>query len=131
MADGQGAPLAQEVMVIGMTTKAIAGGVIGSAIGTVLGGGTWWERSLRGVVGMTTCYIGYHVVAKILVGLISIPIPAAYLPSVDEMEPAACLLCGMVGMVACQALVNAATAVRDRADDFVEHKLGGDDEGSK
>lgn len=131
MADIHGAAGGPEIMVIGMTTKALAGGIIGSAIGTVLGGGTWWERILRGTAGLATCYVGYQVVAKILVGLISIPIPAPYVPTLAEMEPAACLLCGLVGMVTCQALVNAATAVRDRADDFVEHKLGHDGEGGK
>lgn len=126
MADIHGTPVPAEIMVIGMTTKAVAGGVIGSAIGTVIGGGTWWERAARGIAGLATCYVGYQIVAKILVGLISIPIPAPYVQTVPEMEPASCLLCGLVGMVVCQALVNAATAVRDHADNYIEHKIDGD-----
>lgn len=47
-------------------------------------------------------------------------------PTPLEMEPVAAFLIGVVGMVACQAAINAVTAVRDMADDFVEHGVDQD-----
>lgn len=109
-----------EIAAIGMTYKAAGAGIIGGAVGSILGSGRWWERASRSLVGTVTAYVGHHVAAKILVGLLDIVLDAPHLPTVGEMEPVAAFLIGLVGMVACQAAINAMTAVRDHADDFVE-----------
>lgn len=123
MADGQVAPMAHEIAALGMSYKAAIAGGIGGAVGSVLGRGRWWERVARSVVGTMMAYVGHHVTAKILVGVVGIAIADPHLPTVAEMEPVAAFLIGLVGMVACQAAINAMTAVRDHADDYVEHKL--------
>ena len=111
---------------IGITSKAAIGGAIGSAIGTVLGTGTWWERILRGLVGAGAAYVGHHPTAMIMTGLLDTILDPPHLPTWSEMEPIAAFGIGIVGMVACQAAVNAMTAVRDKADDYVEHKMDAD-----
>lgn len=113
--------------IVGISAKTLIAGAVGSAIGMVLGTGTWWERLLRGVVGAATAWVGHGVAAKLLVGLAGIVIAAEHLPTPAEMEPVAAFMIGIVGMVACQFAVNLVTAARDRADDFVEHHLEGDD----
>ena len=109
---------------IGISTKVAVGGVVGSAVGMVLGVGAWWERITRGVVGAASAYVGQPVAAKMLIGMADIVLEREHLPTPAEMEPVAAFLIGVVGMVACQAAINAMTAVRDKADDFVEHHAG-------
>lgn len=124
MYGGAGMSGGGEAMVLGISTKVLVATSIGGAVSTVLGGGRWWEKMLRGVVGVGVAYVGHHVTAIILIGLLDYILDPPNLPTVPEMEPVAAFLAGLIGMVLCQALVNAATAARDVADDFVEQKLG-------
>lgn len=112
--------MSETTFIFGVSTKVVVAGVVGSAVGMVLGHGRWWEKLTRGVVGMATAYVGFGVTAKMLVGLLDIALDEKHLPSPTEMEPVAAFLIGVVGMVACQAAINAMTAVRDKADDMVE-----------
>lgn len=112
-----------ETVILGVSAKVIVAGAVGSAVGMVLGTGRWWERLIRGLVGAVSAYIGHPVAAKLLVGLAGLALDDRHLPTSLEMEPVAAFLIGVVGMVACQAAVNAVTAVRDKADDFVEREV--------
>lgn len=116
---------------LGVSTKVATASLVGGAIGSVLGQGRWWERMLRGLVGSATAYVGHHVTATILVALLDIPFDPPNLPTVEEMEPVAAFLIGLVGMVLCQAVINAMMAVRDRADDFVDQRMGHDEDATK
>ena len=112
-----------ETVILGVSTKVLVAGAVGSAVGMVLGTGRWWERLMSGLVGAASAYVGHPVAAKLLVGSAGLVLDDKHLPTPFEMEPVAAFLIGVVGMVACQAAINAVTAVRDRADDFVEHRV--------
>lgn len=123
--DGAGMSGGGEAMFLGVSVKVVVATSIGGAFSAVLGAGKWWEKALRGVIGVGVAYVGHHVAAIVLVGLLDYVLDPPNLPRVDEMEPVAAFLAGLIGMVLCQAIVNAATAARDVADDLVEDKLGG------
>jgi hypothetical protein len=108
---------------LGVSAKVAIGATIGGAVGMVMGSGAWWEKLLRGLVGVGSAYVGHTVSAKIMIGFLATVIDEKHLPTVNEAEPVAAFLIGVVGMIACQAAVNAMTAVRDKADDFVDHRL--------
>lgn len=116
-----------EAYFLGISTKVGVAGLIGSAVGMVLGTGKWWERGLRGIVGACVAYVAHVPTSKIMVGLVAWAIDKEHLPSPIEMEPVAAFFAGVVGMVLCQAVINAITAVRDKADDYVEHNMRGDE----
>lgn len=111
---------------LGLAKPTLIAGLLGAAAGSILGPGPWWQRLTRGGVGTITAYAGHHVTAMILCGLVDMVLDAPWVPSIAEMEPVAAFLVGLVGMVVCQAAINAATAARDKADDFVEHRMGRD-----
>ena len=115
-----------ETVILGVSAKVVVAGAVGSAVGMVLGTGRWWERILRGLVGSASAYVGHPVAAKLLIGLAALALDEKHLPTPAEMEPVAAFLIGVVGMIGCQAAVNAVTAVRDRADDFVEREARGE-----
>lgn len=115
--------MAQEIAALGITVKVAYSSAIGGAISAVLGAGKWWEKALRGGVGTTVAAIGHHVSAKILVGLLGLILSEKTLPTVEEMEPVAAFLVGLIGMTLCQLAVNAARAARDHVPDFIEDKL--------
>lgn len=124
MADGGGPPTAELWGLLSI--KVALASVMGSAVGAVLGTGKWWERALRGTVGIVSAIVGHKVAAMVLVGLLALLIDEKYLPTVADMEPAAAFMIGVVGMVFCQAAINYMTALRDRADDFVDHQIKDD-----
>lgn len=105
---------------LGVTTKALAGGCVGAAVSMILGAGPWWQRLTRGVVGAAAAYFGHTPAAKLLVGLIDIGLDAPHLPSVAEMEPVAAFAIGVVGLVMAQSLMIAALRLRAHADDLVD-----------
>lgn len=118
--------MAQEIAALGITVKVAYSSAIGGAVSAVLGAGKWWEKALRGGVGTTVAAIGHHVAAKILVSLLGIIMSEKMLPTVEEMEPVAAFLVGLVGMTLCQLAVNAARAARDHVPEFIGDQLDGD-----
>ncbi len=118
--------MSSEAFFLGVSAKVGAAGLIGSAVGMVLGTGKWWERLIRGVVGAAVAYVAHVPTSKFMIGLMAWVVDREYLPTPAEMEPVSAFFAGVVGMIVCQAVINAITAVRDRADDYVEHKMDGD-----
>jgi hypothetical protein len=112
-----------ETVILGVSAKVVVAGAVGSAVGMVLGTGRWWERLVRGIVGAACAYVGHPVAAKLLLGFAGMVVDDKHLPTAVEMEPVAAFLIGVVGMVACQAAINAVTALRDKADDLVETSI--------
>lgn len=111
---------------LGIAPKVIASSVVGSAVGMVLGTGRWWERVARGVIGCAVALIGYPIGARLLGAVLDIALPDKWMPPMADLDALAGLTFGLVGMIACQAAINAVTAIRDHADDFVEDHMGGD-----
>lgn len=110
-------------IIMGVTYTVASAGVIGGAVSAAMGPGRWWEKFLRGVVGTTVAAVGHHVTAIILVGVLDVPFDPPNLPTVQEMEPVAAFLVGLIGMSLCQMAVNAARAARDHVPDYIEDKL--------
>lgn len=113
--------------VIGIAPKVLAASAVGAAVGMVLGTGKLWERLVRGTVGCAVALIGHPVGGKVLGGVLNLVLADKWMPTQTDLDVLAGFAFGLVGMVACQAAINAMTAVRDHADEFVEERIGGED----
>lgn len=116
-----------EPLFLGISAKMILGASVGSAIGMVLGNGSRREQWLRGISGLTMAYLGAEPAAKVIVALLAVPLPEKFLPNYGELVAITAVFFAVVGLVMCQAAMNFVTAFRDRADDFVDHRLDRDD----
>lgn len=114
-------------MILGLfPMKVLFAGAFGSALSTVMGGGTMVERSLRGLFGVGFVLLLHHVLAIILVGAIDFVLDEPHLPTVAEMEPIGGFLAGLIGMVACQMIFNVAVMLQRKAPEFVGEHLDPD-----
>lgn len=123
MSEHQVVPMAGDIVILGVSTKVALSGVFGAAIGSVLGTGTWWERVIRGLVGLAFCYAGYDIFAHILRGFLSYIIPLQFLPSITDFHPATALFSGILGLLICQTVINVLSAISYAAPQYVTEKI--------
>lgn len=108
------------ITALGIAPKVLASSIVGSAVGMVLGSGAWWERLTRGFVGCAAAIFGHPIGGRVLGAGLDIALPDKWMPPQPDLDVSAGFLIGLVGMIACQAAINAVTAAKEKVDDVVD-----------
>lgn len=109
--------------VLGIAPKVLVAACVGGAVSMVLGGGAWWERLTRGLAGPVVGLLLYPIGAHLLGWGLSRFLEPEWMPSPTDLDVAAGIGIALLGIIACQALLNAGKAAIDDADDLVHSAL--------
>lgn len=109
---------------IGIAPKVLASSIVGSAVGMVLGSGAWWERLTRGFIGCAAAIFGHPIGGRLLGAALDVVMPDKWMPPQADLDVSAGFLIGLVGMIVCQAAINAVTAAKEKTGEIVEDYIG-------
>lgn len=109
--------------ILGIAPKVVAAACVGGAVSMVLGGGKWWERLTRGLAGPIAGILLYPIGSKIIGWALSRGIGPEWMPTPTDLDVAAGIGIALLGIIGCQALLNAGAAAVDDADDLIHAAL--------
>lgn len=105
--------------VLGVKASAIIWGALGGATAAALGPGTWKHRLVTTTVGGVFAVALGPPLARIVDAIEA----DRWGLSLNDVEPAVIYFAGVLGMMVCASVIEAARRVQERTDDLVDRVL--------